>query len=63
MPLQGVEIATDMEESEERQQLLARMDELAKGRDQRMEILNLIREKQISVTEAVERFALMKEDT
>ena len=39
-----------------------RMDELAKRKDERMEILNLLREKQISVAEALEKFRLMKED-
>jgi len=60
-PPESVEMETGSEESEERQRLLKRMDELAKGKDERMEILNLLREKQISVTEALDRLNLMKE--
>ena len=58
---EGIEIETGAEESEERQMLLEKMEKLAERKDERMEILNLLREKQISAAEAVKRFELMKE--
>jgi len=60
-PPEGVKIATDSEESEERQHLLERMEELAKRKDERMEILNMLREEHIDAAEALRRLNLMEE--
>ncbi len=60
-PPEGVEIATDSEESEERQHLLERMEGLANRKDERMEILNMLREKHIDAAEALRQLNLMKE--
>ncbi len=55
------EVPTGTEESEERRNLLEKMDRLEEGEDERMEILRLLREKQISATEGIKRLRLMKE--
>ncbi|MFC1714715.1 hypothetical protein ACFL6S_13700 [Candidatus Poribacteria bacterium] len=55
----GMDIEMGTAESVERQLLLEKMERLAEQKDERMEILNLLREKQISAAEAVKRFKLM----
>ena len=48
------------EDSEERQLLLEKMSRFEEHKNKRMEILRLLREKQITAAEAVERFRVMK---
>jgi hypothetical protein len=57
---EGEQMPAGAEDSEERQLLLEKMSRFEEHKSERMEILHLLHEKQITAAEAVERFRVMK---